>query len=91
MSNPVLTKDFLQPAKAAAMCTAPRAEKCPSPPSYPTFFASRLHQLIHAHDKYTRYQSLRVNWYLALALYTITRWDGSGESRVLNREVPVFD
>ena len=35
----VLTNVFLQPAKAAAMYTAPRVEACPPPP-YPTFFAS---------------------------------------------------
>ena len=33
--QPVPTKAFLQPAKAATMCTAPRAET-----PYPTFFAS---------------------------------------------------
>ena len=39
MAKPVPTKAFLQPAKAAAMCTAPHAETPPTSP-YPTFFAS---------------------------------------------------
>ena len=38
MAQPVPTKAFLQPAKAAAMCTAPRAETLPPPPSH--LFAS---------------------------------------------------
>ena len=35
MVKPVLTKAFLQPAKAATMCTAPRAETRPPPPIPP--------------------------------------------------------
>ena len=35
MAQPVPTKAFLQPAKAAAMCTAPRAETLPPPPITP--------------------------------------------------------
>ena len=39
MAQPVPIKAFLQSAKVAAMCTAPRAETSPPPP-IPTFFAS---------------------------------------------------
>ena len=35
MFQPVLTKAFQQPANAAAMCTAPRAETRPPPPILP--------------------------------------------------------
>ena len=38
----MLTKAFLQPAKAAAMCTAPRAEICPPPPITPFLLAQNL-------------------------------------------------
>ena len=34
MLKPVPTRALLQPAKAAAMCTAPRAETRPPPPSH---------------------------------------------------------
>ena len=38
----VPTKAFLQPAKAAAMCTAPWAETCPPPPILPFLLAQNL-------------------------------------------------
>jgi len=42
MVQPVLTKAFLQPAKEAAMCTAPRAETRPPPPFPPFLQAQSL-------------------------------------------------
>ena len=42
MVQPVPTKAFLQPAKAAAMCTAPRAETRPPPPILPFLLAQNL-------------------------------------------------
>ena len=71
MAKPVPTKAFLQPAKAAAMCTAPHAETRP-PPTYPTFFASAKPIYISSkqiaptdngwpklHDEYSRHQWLK--------------------------------
>ena len=63
---PVPTKAFLQPAKAAAMCTALRAETRPPPP-IPPFFASAYSKRIaptdnvrpKLHDEYTRHQWLK--------------------------------
>ena len=42
MAKPVPTKAFLQPAKAAAMCTATRAEILPPPPIPPSLLAQNL-------------------------------------------------
>ena len=42
MLKPVPTKAFLQPAKAAAMYTALRAETHPPPPTPPFFLAQNL-------------------------------------------------
>ena len=42
MLNPMLTKAFLQPAKAAAMRTASRAETHPPPPIPPFLLAQNL-------------------------------------------------
>ena len=42
MVHPVLTKAFLQPAKAAAVCTAPRAETCVPLPILPFLLAQIL-------------------------------------------------
>ena len=42
MAQPVPTKAFLQPAKAAAMCTALRAETRPPPPIPPFLLAQNL-------------------------------------------------
>ena len=41
MAKPVPTKAFLQPAKAAAMCTALRAETRPPPPILPFFLLAQ--------------------------------------------------
>ena len=42
MAKLVPTKAFLQPAKAAAMCTAPHAETHPPPPIPPFLLAQNL-------------------------------------------------
>ena len=42
MANPLSTKAFLQPAKAAAMCTALRAETRPPPPIPPFLLVQNL-------------------------------------------------
>ena len=42
MVQPVMTKAFLQPAKAAAMCTAPHAETRPLPPIPPVSLVQNL-------------------------------------------------
>ena len=42
MLKPVPTKAFLQPAKAADMCTAPCAETRPPPPILPFLLAQNL-------------------------------------------------
>ena len=68
MIKPVLTKAFLQPAKAAAMCTALCAETCPPPPIPPFLLAQNLSSKRIAptdnmrsklHDEYTHYQWLK--------------------------------
>ena len=68
MAKPVLTKAFLQPAKAAAMCTALRAETRPLPPIPPFLLAQNLPSKQIAptdnvrpklHDEYTRHQWLK--------------------------------
>ena len=68
MPNPVLTKAFLQPAKTAAMWTAPHAETRPPPPIPPFLFAQNLSskQIAHTdnvqlklHDEYIRHQWLK--------------------------------
>ena len=60
----VLTKALLQPAKAAAMCTVPRAETRPPPPIQPFLLAQNLSSKQIAptdnmqpkfHDEYTRH------------------------------------
>ena len=65
MAKPVLTKAFLQPAKAAAMCTALRAE---TRPIQPFLLAQNLSskQIVPTdnvwpklHDKYTCHQWLK--------------------------------
>ena len=42
MAKPVPTKAFLQPAKAAAMCMAPRAETHTPPPIPPFLLVQNL-------------------------------------------------
>ena len=68
MAKPVLTKAFLQPAKAVAMCTALRAETHPPPPIPPFLLAQNLSSKRIAptdnvrpklHDEYTRHQWLK--------------------------------
>ena len=68
MPKPVLTKALLQPAKAAAMCMAPRAETRPPPPIPPVLLAQNLSSKWIAptdnmwpklHDEYTRHQWLK--------------------------------
>ena len=68
MANPVPTKVFLQPAKAAAMCTVPRAETHPRPLIPPFLRVQNLSSKRIApidklnmqpklpHDEYTRHQ-----------------------------------
>ena len=65
MAKPMQTKAFLQPAKAAAMCMAPRAETRPPPPIPPFLLAQDLSSKRIAptdnvqpklHDEYTRHQ-----------------------------------
>ena len=65
MAKPVPTKAFLQPAKAAAMCTAPHAETCEPPPIPPFLLAQNLHskQIVPSdnmwlklHDEYSRHR-----------------------------------
>ena len=67
MPNPVPTKAFLQPAKAAAMCMVPRAETRPPCPIPPILLAQNLsskrivptdNMRPKLHDKYTRHQWL---------------------------------
>ena len=53
MPKPVPTKAFLQPAKAAAMCTAPCAGSRPPPPIPPFLLVQNLH------DEYTGHQWLK--------------------------------
>ena len=68
MANPVLTKAFLQLAKAAAMCTALQGEPTPPPPFPPFLLAQNLSSKRIAptdnvrpklHDEYTRHQWLK--------------------------------
>ena len=68
MAKPVATKAFLQPAKAAAMCTAPHAETHSPPPIPPFLLAQNLSSKWIAptdnvwpklHDKYAHYQWLK--------------------------------
>ena len=68
MAKPVPTKAFRQPAKAAAMCTALRAETRPPPPIPPFLLAQNLSSKWIAptdnvwpklHDEYTRHQRLK--------------------------------
>ena len=65
MAKPVPTKAFLQPAKAATMCMAPRAETRPPPPF---LLAQNLSSKRIAptdnmrpkfHDEYTHHQWLK--------------------------------
>ena len=68
MPKPVLTKAFLQPAKAAAMCMAPHAETWPPPP-IPLFLLAQYlsskriaptdNMQPKLHDKYTCHQWLK--------------------------------
>ena len=71
MAKPVPTKAFLQPAKAAAMCMAPRAETRPPPPIPPFLLAQNLSSKRIAptdnmrpklHDEYTHHQWLKDIW-----------------------------
>ena len=64
MLKPVPTRAFLQPAKAAAMCTAPGTETRPPPPIPPFLLAQNLSSKRIAptdnmrpkfHDKCTRH------------------------------------
>ena len=64
MAQPVPTKAFLQPAKAAAMCMAPRAETRPPLPIPPFLLAQNLSSKRIAptdnmwpklHDEYTQW------------------------------------
>ena len=68
MAKLVPTKAFLQPANAAAMCTAPHAETHPSPPIPPFLLAQNLsskrivptdNMRPKLHDKYTHHQWLK--------------------------------
>ena len=68
MAKPVPTKAFLQPAKAAAMCMALRAETHSPPPIPPFLLEQNLSskQIVPTdnvrpklHDKYTRHQWLK--------------------------------
>ena len=68
MAKLVPTKAFLQPAKAAAMCTAPHAETRPPPPIPPFLLAQNISskQIVPTdnmrpklHDKYTHHQWLK--------------------------------
>ena len=68
MAKPVPTKALLQPAKAAAMCTASRAETHPPPPIPPFLLVQNLSSKWIAptdnmrpklHDKDTRHQWLK--------------------------------
>ena len=68
MAKPVPTKAFLQPAKAAAMCMALRAETRPSPPIPPFLLAQNLSlkRIVPTdnvqpklHDEYTCHQWLK--------------------------------
>ena len=68
MPKPVPTKAFLQPAKAAAMCTAPRAETHPPPPIPPFLLVQNLSSKRIAptdnmrpklHDECTRHQWIK--------------------------------
>ena len=64
MVQPVPTKAFLQPAKAAATCTASCAETYPPPPIPPFLLLQNLSKWIaqtdnmqpRLHDKYTHHQ-----------------------------------
>ena len=69
MAQPMPTKALLQPAKPAAMCTAPHAETCPPPPILPFLLAQDLsskwivptdNMRPNLHDKYTHHQLLKV-------------------------------
>ena len=69
MTQPVPTKTFLQPAKAAAMCTAPHAENLPPPPIPPFLLVQNLSskQIVptdymwpRLHDEYARHQWLKI-------------------------------
>ena len=54
MVQPMPTKAFLQPAKGAAMCTAPRAETHPPPPNPPFLLVQNLSPIqIAPTDTYT--------------------------------------
>ena len=61
MAKPVLTKAFLQPAKAAAMYTAPRAATRPPPPIPPFLLAQNLSskRIAPTNNKYTHHQWLK--------------------------------
>ena len=68
MVQPVPTKAFLQPAKAAAMCMALSTETRPPPPIPPFLLAQKLSSTWIAptdnlrpklHDEYTRHQWLK--------------------------------
>ena len=68
MAKPVPSKAFLQPAKAATMCTAPRAETRPPPPIPPFLLAQNLsskrivptdNMWPKLHDEYTHHQWLK--------------------------------
>ena len=68
MAKPVPTKAFLQPAKAAAMCTAARGEPAHLPLSHLFLVAQNLSSKRIAptdnmhpklHDEYTRHQWLK--------------------------------
>ena len=52
MVQPMPTKAFLQPAKGAATCTAPRAETHPPPPNPPFLLAQNLSPIQIATDTY---------------------------------------
>ena len=68
MPKPEPTKAFLQPTKAAAMCTAPCAETRPPPPIPPFLLVQNLsskriaptdNMRAKLHDEYTCYQWLK--------------------------------
>ena len=82
MHKPVPTKAFLQPAKAAAMCTAFHAETRPPPPIPPFLLAQNLsskritptdNMWPKLHDKYTHHQWLK-GYYLVFVLPKTRGW-----------------
>ena len=92
MPKPLLTKAFLQPAKAAAMCTAPRAETHPHSPIHipPLLLVQNLSSKRIApidnmrpklHDEYTCH-SRRRSVTLALAPQRLSKASGRSATPV---------